>query len=75
MYFSLFVGVLCLPLFRYALLSVHSSFLIILKRKRKLEALLLLFCIVTVAVPRDAMVGPQCVIMVFPDHTHFLARN
>ena len=40
--FPLFVGVLCLSLFCYALLCVHSSFAIILKRKRKLVALLLL---------------------------------
>ena len=39
MYFPLFVGVLCLSLFYYALLCVHSSFAIILKRK--LVALLL----------------------------------
>ena len=36
MYFPLFVGVLCLSLFCYALLCVHSSFAIILKGKRKL---------------------------------------
>ena len=35
-------GLLCLSLFCYALLCVHSSFAIILKRKRKLVALLLL---------------------------------
>ena len=39
MYFLLFVGVLCLSLFCYALLCVHSSFAIILKRKKKLVAL------------------------------------
>ena len=44
---SLFVGVLCLTLFCYALLCVHSSFAIILKRKRKLVALLL-FCLTDV---------------------------
>ena len=46
MYFSLFVGVLCLSLFCYALLCAHSSFAIILKRKRKPVALPLLsyFC-------------------------------
>ena len=75
-YFTLFVGVLCLSLFCYALLCVHSSFAIILKKKRKLVALLLLSyrCLVTVnvlwlflTVPR---VGLQCVIVVFPDHTH-----
>ena len=41
MHFQLFVGVLCLYLFCYALLCVQSSFAIILKRKRKLVALLL----------------------------------
>ena len=61
-------------------LYVHSSFAIILIRKRKLVALLLLSynCIVTInvlwcflAVPR---VGMQCLIVVFPDHTHFLEK-
>ena len=49
MYFPLFMGVLCLSVFSYALLCVHSSFAIILKRMRKLVALLLLsyMCIVT----------------------------
>ena len=42
MYFPLFVGILCFSLFYYALLSVHSSFAIILNRKSKLVALLLL---------------------------------
>ena len=42
MYFPLFVRVLRLSLFCYALLCVHSSFAIILKRKRKLVALLYL---------------------------------
>ena len=63
MYFPLFVGVLRLSLFCYALLCVNSSFAITLKRKRKLVALLLLSyrCIVTlyykcsVALPRGAM--------------------
>ena len=41
-YFPLFVGVLCLSLFCYALLCVHSSFTITLKIKRKLVAFLLL---------------------------------
>ena len=52
MYFPLFVGVLCLYLFCYALLCVHSSFAIILNWKRKLVALLLLSyrCIVTINV-------------------------
>ena len=62
MNFSLFVGVLCLSLFCYALLCVHSSFAIILKRKRKLVALLLLsyrmmYCyyICSVALPHGAV--------------------
>ena len=72
------MGALRLSLFCYALLYVHSGFAIILKRKRKLVALLLLYyrCLVTVnvlwlflTVPR---VGLQCVIVVFSDHTHLL---
>ena len=53
MYFPLFWGDLCLSLICYALLCVHSSFAIILKRKRKLVALLVLSnrCIVTINVP------------------------
>ena len=49
MHFQLSVGVLCSSLFCYALLCVHSSFAIILKRKRKQVALLLLSyrCLVT----------------------------
>ena len=72
------MGVLCLSLFRYALFCVHSSFEIILKRKRKLVALLLLSyrCIATVTVLwlflTVSWVGLQCVIVVFPDHTHLL---
>ena len=63
-------------LFCFALLCVHSSFAIMLQRKRKLVALLLLSyrCIVTIndlwlfrMVP---WVDLQCVIVVFPDHTH-----
>ena len=69
--------VLRLSLFCYALLCVHSSFAVILKRKRKLVALLLSYrCIVTIkvlwlffAVPRVDM---QCVILVFSDHTQLL---
>ena len=62
----------------YTLLCVHSSFAIILKRKRKRSALLLLcvICIVTINVmwlfPTVPWVGLQCVIVVFPDHTHLL---
>ena len=67
-----------MSLFCFALLCVHSSFAIILKRKRKLVALLLLSyrCIVTInvlwlflTVPR---VGLQYVIVVFPDYNHLL---
>ena len=49
MCFPLCVGVLGLSLFCYALFCVHSSFAIILKRKSKLVALVLLSyrCIVT----------------------------
>ena len=67
-----------LSLFCYALLCVHSSFVIILKRKRKLVALLLLSyrCIVTINVLwlflTMPLVGLQYVILVFPDHTHLL---
>ena len=69
---------MCLSLFCYALLYVHSSFVINLKRKRKLVALLLLSyrCIVTLSVLwlffTVPLVGLQCVIVVFPDKTHCL---
>ena len=65
-------------LFCYALICVHSSFAIILKRKRKIVVLLLLSytCIVTINVLwlflAVTWVGLQCVIVVFPDHTHLL---
>ena len=78
MHIPLFVGVLCLSLSCCALLSVHSSFAIILKRKRKLAALLLFSyrCSVTIKVMwlflTVPWVGLQCVIVVFPDHTHLL---
>ena len=78
MYFPLFVGVLCLSLFCYAILCVHSSFAIILKRERKLVVWLLFCyrCLVTVNVLwlflMVLWVGLQCVIVVFPDHTHLL---
>ena len=60
------------------LLCVHSSFSIILNRKRKLVALLLLSYrwLVTVNVLwlflTVPWVGLQCVNVVFPDHTHLL---
>ena len=78
MYFPLLVGVLCLSSFCYTLLCVHFSFTIILKKKRKLVALLLLSCrcIVTINVLwlflKVPWVGLQYVIVVFLDHTHLL---
>ena len=78
MYFPLFVGVLCLSLFCCALLCVHSSFAIILNRKRKLVDLLLLSykCIVTIDVMwlffTVPLGGLRCVIVTFPDYTHLL---
>ena len=73
MYFPLIVGFV-----GYALLCVHSSFAIILKRKRKLVALLLLSyrCIVTTNVMwlfhTVPWVGLHYVIVVFPDHAYLL---
>ena len=72
------MGVLCLSLFCIALLCVHSSFAITLKKKRKLVALSLLSyrCIVTINVLwlflTVPWVGLQCLIVVLPDHTHLL---
>ena len=69
------MGFLCLSLFCYALLCVQSSFAIILKRKNKLVALLLLSyeCIVTIMCcgPSSRCRGLVCsiVITVFSDHT------
>ena len=77
MLLPLFVGVLCLSMFWYALICVVSSFAIILTRKSELVALLLLSlgCLVTIIAlwlfPTVPWVGLQCVIVVFPDHTHF----
>ena len=71
MYFPLFVGVLCLSLFCYALLCAHSGFAIILKRTRELVALQLLsyryFDIMGVLRLFLAVlsVGLRCVIVVF----------
>ena len=59
-------------LFCRALLCVHSSFVIISMGKRKLAALLCLSRDWCVALPHDAMGWLQFVIVVFPDHTHFL---
>ena len=79
MYFLLFVGALCLSLFCYALLCILSSFAIILKRKRELISLLLLSYgrLVTVNVLWLTVpwVGLQCVIVVFPYHTHLLFKD
>ena len=82
MYFPIFVGGLCLYLFCYALLCVHSSFAITLKRKRKLVAIILLFyrCFVTINVLwlflTVPWVGLQCVIVVFSNHTRlFLYKS
>ena len=67
--------------FCYALLCVHSSFAIILKRKRKLVALLLLSnrCIVTINVLwvlfTVPWVGLYIVIVVFSDYTHLLSES
>ena len=59
MYFLLFVGVLCLSLFCYALLYVLSSFAIILKRKRELVAFIVLrmsrYCKLSVTLPHGAV--------------------
>ena len=71
------MGVVGLSLFYYALLCVHSCFAFILKRKRKLVALLLLSyrCIVTINgmwlfLTVSSWVALKCVLLVFPDHTH-----
>ena len=78
MYFLVLVGVLCLSSFCYAFLCVHSSFATILKRKRKLVALLLWSYIYIVTVnflwlfPTLLCVGLQYVIVVFTAHTHLL---
>ena len=80
MNFPLFVGVLYLYLFCYALLCVHFSFAIFLKRKRKLVALILFFykCIATITALWLFLtlpwVGLKCVIVVFLDHTHLLCH-
>ena len=67
-----------LSLFCYALLCVQSSFAIILKRKRNQVALLSLSYRCVIAINAVLLfltvpwVGLQCVIVVFPDHTHLL---
>ena len=77
MYYPLLVGVLCLLLFCYALVCVHSSFAIILKRKSKLVALLLLYyrCIITINFSCLLLTaGLHCVILVYPEQTHLLSE-
>ena len=74
------MGVLCLSSLRYALLCVHSSFVIIFTRKREIVALLLssFGCFVTVNVLWLFLTVPWvdllCAIVVCPtfsNHTHF----
>ena len=74
--FTPIVGVCNYSMFCYTLLYVHSSIVIILMGKRELVALLNLsyWCLVMVdrlilAMPRGCL---RFVIVVFPDHTHFL---
>ena len=81
MYIPLFVGIVCWSLFWHVLLYVLSSFAIILTRKRKLVALLLLSfgCLVSVNVLLLFLtvpwMGVHFVSVVFPDHTHLLFDN
>ena len=62
----------------FCILSVHSSFAIILKRERTLVVLRLLSyrCVLTLNVlwlfRAVSWVGLLCVIVVCPDHTHLL---
>ena len=75
------MGGLCFSLFCCALLCVHSSFAIILKRKRKLVAWFLLSYrfIVTMNVLwlflTVSWVGLQCVIVAFSDQIHLLLES
>ena len=68
-------------MFCCAVLCVLSSFAIIPMGKRELVALLCLspWCLVTVSVlclfNTMLWLGLQCVIVVFPDHTHLLFRS
>ena len=73
------VGVCNCYMFCCTLLNVHSSFAIILMRKRQLVALFSLssWCHVIVVwlfltVPRVCL---QFVIVVFPDHTHLVFKG
>ena len=72
MYFSLFVGVLCLSLFCYALLCDHSSFAIIMNE----QELLSYRCIVTINVlwlSPCAMGWSAVCDCGISDHTHLLS--
>ena len=75
---SIVCSVCVYTLFCYAVLDIISSFAIILMRKREMDALLIVSfrCIVTVGVLSLFLamlwVCLQCVIVVFPDHTHLL---
>ena len=78
MYFPLFVGVLCLYLFCYihycvSILCLHH---LIEEEKAGCLAIIVLqmYCNYKcyVALPHGSVVGLQCVIVVFPDHTHLL---
>ena len=70
-----------MSLFCYALLCVHSSFAIILKRKRMLVALILFSyrCTVTIIVLwlflTVPSIGLQYAIVLFPNHTHLLLES
>ena len=72
------MGFCVCSMFCCALFCVLSSFAIISMGKRELVALLCLFslCLVIVVVQwlflTVPWVGLQCVIVVFPDHTHLL---
>ena len=75
MYLSLFVRVLCWSMFWYALRCVLSSFHLEEEERAGCAALIVL-CLFAfnvlwlfITVP---WVGLQCVIVVFPDHTHLL---
>ena len=65
----------------YALLYVNSSFAIFLRRKIELVVLLLLSFSFLATVNHlwffltVPLVGLQCVIVVFPDHTYFFTTN
>ena len=78
-YYPSFAGVLCLSLLWCSLFCFHSSFAIILKRKRELVSLLLLSykCIVTIndmlLFPMVPWVGLQCVIVIIL--TYFLGTK